>query len=282
VGALAGKVAVVTGAGVSRPGIGNGKATAILFAREGARIVLVDRDPHTCRETQQIIEGEGGTAICLTGDVSRELDCQALSHAAIAAFGQIDILHNNVGISSHGGLLDLPVADWERTFAVNLTSMFLMARACIPAMLETGAGRIINVSSISGVVAGGTPMLAYSVSKAAVLHLTRCIATEFAGRGLRCNAILPGLIDTPMVGEHADRGAYGTADPAEIRRVRDSLSPTGTQGTPWDVARTALFLAGEGSAYVNGQAIAVDGGLTCLGSGVRPVKSNAAEGNAAT
>ena len=203
-GLLAGKVAIVTGAGVSRPGMGNGRATAILFAREGAQLVLADRNLSSCTETKDMIAAEGGHAIAVTADVADEADCARIVAAGSEAFGGIDILHNNVGISSHGGALELDPAEWDRVFAVNVRSVFTMARAAIPAMLNRGGGRIINVSSIAAVVAGGTPMLAYSVSKAAVLHLTRCIATEFAAQGIRCNGILPGLIDTPMVRDHAE------------------------------------------------------------------------------
>lgn len=260
---LGGKVCIVTGAGSSGPGVGNGKATALLFAREGAKVVLVDRNAEAARETHAMISAEGGISEVLEADVSKMADIQRVAQLAVDLFGGIDVLHNNVGVSSYGGILELAEDDWDRIFAINLKSMFLMCKCTLPHMLARGGGSIINVSSIAALGEVGIPMLAYSVSKAAVHRFTRAVALEFARRGIRCNTILPGLIDTPMVNDHASANVYGTADRQEISRRRDLRSPTGRQGSAWDIANAALYLACDDSRYVNGVDIPVDGGLSC-------------------
>jgi NAD(P)-dependent dehydrogenase (short-subunit alcohol dehydrogenase family) len=260
---IEGKVCIVTGAGSSGPGIGNGKATAILFARHGAKVLLVDRQASAAEETLALITGEGGLAEVVQADVSVAADAQRVADTAHARFGRIDVLHNNVGISGgYGGVLDISEETWDRVFAVNLKSMFLLCKHVLPHMVRQGNGSVINVSSIAAHAESGITMLPYSVSKAAVARFSVAVACEFARKGIRCNTIYPGLIDTPMVRDHAASNVYGTADMAEIGKRRDQRSPTGRQGSPWDIAHAALYLASDESAYVNGIDLEVDGGMS--------------------
>jgi len=258
-GRLQGKVAIVTGAGSSGPGWGNGKATAVLFAREGARVLCVDRVAAAAEETAGLIAAEGGTALAHVADVADEAQVAATVAAAAARWGRLDVLHNNVGIGWPAGLLDLSLADWNRVMTVNVTSMFLMCKHAVPALLQAGGGAIVNVSSLSGLRAL-RPETAYATSKAAVNALTQNVAMEFAARKLRCNAIVPGLMDTPLVRVSLGAGK----SPAEVEALvaaRHALSPTGRMGDGWDVAKLAVFLASDEAAYINGQCLSVDGGL---------------------
>ena len=257
---LAGKVAIVTGAGSSGPGWGNGKATAVLFAREGARVLCVDRVAAAAEETAAVVAGEGGEAVEHVADVTVPDQVDATVAAATAHWGRLDVLHNNVGIGWPKGLLDIGLDDWERVMRINVTAMFLTCRAAVPALLAGGGGAIVNVSSLSGARAlrGET---VYAASKGAVDALTRNVAMEFAARGLRCNAILPGLMDTPLV-RNSLGASMGEAEMQTMLDARHALSPTGRMGTGWDVANMALYLASDESAYVNGQCFLVDGGLS--------------------
>ncbi len=253
------KVAIVTGAGSIGPGWGNGKATAVLFAREGAKVFAVDRNLPAAVEARDIIEGEGGDCIAFEADVARSADVEAMVAACLDAYGRIDILHNNVGIGSLGGPVELSEEEWDRVHAVNVKSIFLTAKSVLPVMERQGNGSIINISSVGGIRWIGIPYIAYASSKAAVLQVTQSVAVQFAGKGIRCNAILPGLINTPMVRaslmEH-----YGDID--KLNAERDRMSPTGKMGEAWDVAYAALYLASDESKYVNGIQLIVDGGLT--------------------
>jgi NAD(P)-dependent dehydrogenase (short-subunit alcohol dehydrogenase family) len=255
------KIAIVTGAGSVAEGVGNGKATAIVFAREGAKVMLVDYNLKAAQETRQIIEKEGGESFAFKADVSRAEMCREIVDTCIQNYGQIDILHNNVGIEIPGGLDETDETSWNQTLAVNLTSIFLLCKYSLPYLLAHGAGVIINISSINAVRTLPALSLAYGVSKAGVIALTREIAVEYAARGIRANAILPGMMDTPFV-RAALTGAYG-GNIAEMTKVRNDRCPTGKQGEPWDVANLALFLASSQSKYVTGQAIIVDGAQTC-------------------
>ncbi len=291
VGRLAGKVALVTGAGSSGPGWGNGKATAVLFAREGAKVFLVDVNPEAVAETKAIIEGEGGIARAWRADVSQAEEVASLVAACVETFGRIDVLHNNVGISALGGPVETDEAEWDRVFQVNLKSVFLTCKYVLPIMAAQGSGSIVNISSIASIRWGGVAYLAYSASKAALNQLTKCVGLEYARKGIRCNCILPGLMDTPMprvqlMEAFAGKGSRrseasadavsGTSGSArggveEMLRVRDAISPTGKQGEPWDVAYAALFLASDESKYVNATELVVDGGLSQATAG--PPKS---------
>lgn len=260
-GRLAGKVALVTGAGSIGPGWGNGKATAVLFAREGATVVAVDIVEDAARETLDIIRSEGGAGIARQVDVTASDQVAALVAEVRRLHGGIDILHNNVGTLELGGPVEASEESWRRIMDINVTSMFLTCKHVIPSMLDRGGGSIVNVSSVVAVTSVGQHYVSYSASKAAVNQLTRAVAIQYAGQGIRANAIMPGLMRTPMVEKTLGRNL----DPrqlAEMLARRDAICPTGRMGDAWDVAKVALFLASDDSAYVTGQLIAVDGGLT--------------------
>ena len=257
---LRGKAAIVTGAGSAGPGIGNGKAAAMLFAREGARVALADVNLDAAEETRRLIEAEGGEAFATQADVSAAADCQRLAQECLDAYGRIDVLHNNVGIEIPGGILEVSESDWDRTLDVNLKSVFLMCRAALPSMLKQGGGAIVNVSSINGIRTLPALSGPYGASKLGMVALTREIAIEFAGRGVRCNAVLPGMMRTPFV-EVSLTQAWG-GDVEDMMRQRDAMIPIGRQGESWDVASAALFLASDEAKYITGAALVVDGGLT--------------------
>lgn len=259
-GRLKDRIAIVTGAGsVAGSGVGNGKACAITYAREGAKVVAADIDIEAARATQKIIESEGGTCIVHAADVSRSADCKSLVEACIAAFGGVDILHNNVGITASGGPIDFEEAAWDRMMNINVKSMFLMAKFTLPHMEKQARGAIVNVSSINAWRAIPFPKAAYAASKAAVIALTTEIAIQYAAKGIRANVVMPGLIRSPIV-EANNVKLYG-GDLDEMWKKRDAMSPTGKQGTAWDVANASLFLASDEAAYVNGIVLPVDGGI---------------------
>lgn len=253
------KVAIVCGAGSAGPGWGNGKACAVAYAREGARVLAVDLNVDAAEETAAIIAGEGHEAVAHAADISEESVVAGLVASCVDRFGRVDILHNNVGIASLGGPLDVPLAEWERVMRVNVTGMYLTCRHVLPHMLERGAGAIVNISSLSAVKAARAE-LAYATSKGAVNAMTVNIAMQYARQGIRCNAILPGLINTPMVAE-ALSAHYGEGGVEAMVAARDKLSPTGRMGEAWDVAAAAVFLASDEAKYINGMLLHVDGGL---------------------
>lgn len=253
------KVANVVGAGQT-PGdtIGNGRATSILFAREGARVMLVDHNLESALETQAMIEAEGGACFSFKADVTREDDCRGFVQAAIEAYGRIDVLHNNVGIG--GGddeILSLTEAAWDRIMNVNLKGMFLSSRSVLPVMREQRAGSIINISSIAAVCSTG--IVAYKTSKAGVNALTQQIALENAKYNVRANAIMPGLMNTPMAIEGISK-ARGVPKEDLIRQRDASVPLGGKMGTAWDVAYAALFLASDEAKFITGVVLPVDGG----------------------
>ena len=253
------KVAIVVGAGQT-PGdtIGNGRATAILFARERARVVLVDCDRESALETQSLIEAEGGQCFTFEADVTRQEDCQAFVRAAVETYGRVDVLHNNVGIgTSDDGILSLTEESWDRIMSVNLKSMFLSSRSVLPAMREQRSGSIINISSIAAICS--TNIVAYKTSKAGVNALTHQIALENAKYNIRANAIMPGLMNTPMAIEGISKSRGIPKE--ELIRQRDASVPLGgTMGTAWDVAYAALFLASDEAKFITGVMLPVDGG----------------------
>jgi len=254
------KVALVTGAGSIGPGWGNGKATAVLFAREGAKVVAADLRLAAAEETKRIVESEGGSCEALQCDVSKSAEVAAIVERAIAAFGRIDVLHNNVGIVEVGGPVETSEESWDRVNDVNLKSMFLTCKEALPHMERQGKGAIVNIASIAGIRWTGVPYVSYSATKAAVIHFTRVVALQYARAGIRANSILPGLMNTPMI--HASLvGAYG-ANAEEMVRKRDAQCPMGRMGDAWDVAYAALFLASDEAKYITGTELVVDGGLT--------------------
>ncbi len=214
-------------------------------------------------ETAGIITGEGGKATAFTADVSRAGDVEAMVAACLKAFGRIDVLDNNVGIAETGSVVDVSEADWDRVFAVNLKSAFLAMKHVIPVMAKQGGGSIINISSIASIRHLGISYVTYGTTKAAMNQMTRTTAVEFAAKNIRVNAILPGLMKTPMVEHSAGLAAsYANGDVEAMWRARDAQVPMGHMGDAWDVANAALFLASDESKYVTGIELVVDGGIT--------------------
>jgi NAD(P)-dependent dehydrogenase (short-subunit alcohol dehydrogenase family) len=261
---LKGKTAMVVGAGSIGPGWGNGKATAVTFARQGAQVFCVDRNGAAAAETVKIITGEGGKAASFTADVSRAAEVEAMVAACLKTFGRIDVLDNNVGIAEMGGVVEVTEAEWDRVFAVNLKSAFLSMKHVIPVMQKQGGGSIINISSVASIRHVGISYVTYAASKAAMNQMTRTTAVQYAPDHIRVNAILPGLMKTPMVEHSAGLAqSYAKGDVEAMWRARDAQVPMGHMGEAWDVANAALFLASDESKYVTGLELVVDGGLTC-------------------
>jgi NAD(P)-dependent dehydrogenase (short-subunit alcohol dehydrogenase family) len=257
-GRLAGKIALVLGAGQT-PGetIGNGRATALLFAREGAAVVAVDRNLESAEETVAQIRAEGGRASAFHADVTREAECAALIAECVRLHGRIDVLHNNVGIGGgDAGPAHVREEAWDRILSVNLKSVIFPCKHVLPVMRGQRGGSIVNVSSIAAVCA--TPIVAYKASKAGVNAYTQSLAIGNAKYGIRANVIMPGLIHTPMAieGISAARGVSRE----DLIRERDAMVPLGHMGTAWDVAFAALFLASDEARFVTGVALPVDGG----------------------
>ena len=257
---LENKVAIVFGAGSVGEGWGNGKATATLFAREGARVVCVDINRAAADETVGIITGEGGMATAAPCDVTNSQQVRAVVDAVVAEHGRIDVLHNNVGYATMGGPIELDEAAWHRTIDLNVTSCFLTCKHVLPQMLRQGGGAIVNVSSIAAVRYTGYPYAAYYAAKAAVNNFTMGLALQYAAQNIRVNAIMPGLMNTPLIFQQIS-GQY--ADAAAMVAARDAACPSGRMGTAWDIAKAALFLASDDAGYITGISLPVDGGLSC-------------------
>jgi len=257
---VTGKVAIVTGAGSIGPGIGNGKASAIIYAREGAQVMLVDYNLEAAEETKGLIDKEGGHCIAFQADVSKSGDCKSMVEKCIQTFGRVDILHNNVGIEIPGGAVETSEEDWDKMMNVDLKSMFLTCKYALPYMEKQGSGCIINISSIQAVRTLSYTSLAYCASKAGIIALTREVAIQYAPKGIRANAILPGLMNTPMVVTSLTDAFGGNVE--EVVKKRDAMCPMGKQGDAWDTAYAALFLASDEAKYITGVALLVDGGLT--------------------
>ncbi|WP_433801251.1 SDR family NAD(P)-dependent oxidoreductase [Actinomycetospora sp. CA-084318] len=249
---LRGRVAVVFGAGSSGTAISNGRAAALAYAAAGAAVVAVDRDPEQAALTARQVVEQGGRATGVRADVTVEDDVVVALDAAADAFGPVTILHNNVGVATPLGLVDLSRAAWDAALAVNVSGVFLTCKHAVPRMVAAGGGAVVNVSSVAAIRHPGYDYPGYMAAKAAVDQLTVSVALTYAAHGVRANAVLPGLIDTPLVGDQ-----IGDEAAARARR-----SPTGRCGTPWDVANAAVFLASDDAAYVNGVCLPVDGGLT--------------------
>jgi len=248
---LKGKVALITGAGS-----GIGRESALLFAREGASVVVADVVAEAGRETVSAIASSGGRAVFVRSDVSRAADVRAMVEAAEESYERLDVLFNNAGIfpAADGSVLETDEATWDLVMSVNLKGVFLGCKYGIPALLRSGGGSIVNTASFVALMGAATPQIAYTASKGGVLSMTREIAIEFARRGIRANAICPGPVETPLLAELF-------SDPA--RRARRMVHiPPGRLARPEEIARAALFLASDESSYINGTAFTVDGGIT--------------------
>lgn len=257
-GRLKGKVAIVFGAGSIGEGWGNGKAAAAAYARAGAKVVAVDLNAAAAEVTRNVILSEGHDAISVAADTTRLEDVQRGVDAALGAYGRIDILHNNVGITSQGGPVETGEEVWDRVMTVNVKSMFLACKAVLPTMEAQQSGAIINIGALGGVRWTGYAYCAYAASKGAVNSFTQSIALQYAGKGIRANCILPGVMDTPHIYKQIS-GFY--QDTEAMVAARHKMSPTGRMGDGWDVAHAAVFLASDEAKYINGIELFVDGGM---------------------
>jgi NAD(P)-dependent dehydrogenase (short-subunit alcohol dehydrogenase family) len=258
---ILGKVAIVTGGGAPDEGIGNGRAAAILLARSGAKVVVVDIEREAADQTVGVIEAEGGTAMTHIADVSDENQCKALVEATVNRFGRLDLLDNNVGIGGRGSVVDTPPDLWRRVMTINVDSVFYVSRYAIPAMIETaGGGAIVNVSSISALRPRG--LTAYSTSKGAVIALTRAMAVDHGPQNIRVNCVAPGPVYTP-------RMWTGQMTPAG-REARRKASVLGLEGVGWDIGHAVRFLLSAQARYITGQTLVVDGGATLVGPSRTP------------
>jgi NAD(P)-dependent dehydrogenase (short-subunit alcohol dehydrogenase family) len=253
-GELDGRVVVVFGAGSSGTAISNGEAAALAYARAGAAVAVIDRSADEARRVAKEIAAGGGTGLAVTADVTRESEVSAAVATVLRELGPPHVLHNNVGVPWPGAVPELDLDSWNTALTVNLTSTYLTCHHILPHMIAAGRGVIVNVSSVAAIRDTGYVYPAYNAAKAGVNQLTVSIALTYADRGIRANAILPGLIDTPLV------GARLTTGPAALA-ARHARSPTGRMGSPHDVANAAVFLASDRAAYVNGVCLPVDGGL---------------------
>ena len=255
---LKGRVALVFGAGSSGPGWGNGKAAAVTYAREGAIVIAIDIDLDAARATEQIIRAEGFACEAARTDVTQGADIRALVDDVAARHGRIDILHNNVGITAMGGPIEESEESWHRVIDLNLTSAFLTCKHVLPVMLRQGKGAVVNVSSLAA-VRYSYPYSSYLASKAGLNQFTVGVAMQYAKQGIRANAIMPGMINTPLIYKQI-AGQY--ASPEDMVRERDAVCPMGRMGTAWEVANAALFLASDEASYITGLCMPVDGGLS--------------------
>jgi NAD(P)-dependent dehydrogenase (short-subunit alcohol dehydrogenase family) len=258
---LENRVAIVMGAGqTAGDTIGNGRATAILFAREGARVLVVDRRLDSAHETVDMIQGEGGSAVAVEADATSDSACAALVKDCLDTHGRIDILHNNVGIGgADAGPAHIEEAGWDHILSVNLKSVVFPCKAVLPAMREQQSGVIINISSIAAVCSTG--IVAYKTSKAGINAYTQSLAIGNAQYGIRANVIMPGLMETPMAIEGISKGLG--IDKQELIAARNAQVPLrGKMGSAWDIAHAAVFLASDEAAFITGVALPVDGGQT--------------------
>jgi NAD(P)-dependent dehydrogenase (short-subunit alcohol dehydrogenase family) len=252
-GRLTGKVAIVTGAASQAEGVGNGAAVAMLFAREGARVVLVNRSLERAKALEETIRAEDGEAKAFAADVTRPDSTEAMAAFAVDSYGRLDILHNNVGVGAGGNTVTVSLDDWNRLIASNLTSAMLCCRACIPRMRACGGGSIVNVSSTAGMIGlSGTPgAVAYTATKAGLQGLTLSVAADHAAEGIRANCLIVGTVYTPLVAFMGEEG----------RERRRKAVPLQTEGAGWDVAYAAVYLASDESRWVTGVMLPIDGGF---------------------
>ena len=259
---MAGKVAIVSGAGSVGPGWGNGKATATLLARQGASVFLLDINDAAVAETKSIIEGEGGTCATHRCDMMVAADVAEMVQACIDRFKRIDILVNNVGGSAPGDPVSMSEEVWDRQIDFNLKTAFLGCKYVIPTMLEKGKGAIVNIASVAGLrndFGSGRSHVGYSASKAGVIQLSRSVAGTYAKKGIRVNTVIPGLMHTPLVETRLAKTVAGN-DVTKLIAARNAAVPMGKMGDAWDVAHAVLFLASDEAKFITGTEIIVDGG----------------------
>jgi len=254
------KVALVFGAGSSGEGWSNGKAAAVAYARQGARVIAVDRSDIAAQETADLIRSERHQAIAVCADITDTASVAAAVAHAMQTYGRVDILHNNVGMAMMGGPLELDEAQWQQSLDVNLGSIYRTAKAVLPHMLAQGSGVIINISSLAAIRWSGYPYFSYCAAKAAVNQATVALALQYAKQGIRANAILPGLIDTPLIYREIS-SQYPSIE--AMREARHQAVPRGRMGSAWDIAHAAVFLASDNAAFINGVCLPVDGGQSC-------------------
>ncbi len=251
---LKGKVAVVTGAGSRGDGIGNGRAAAILLAMDGARVALLDVDEDAAKVTMNMISAEGGESFAIACDITSDADVAAAIQQVTQRWGGIDILVNNVGIGGPAGdAVTLDLEGWDKGMRINVTSMMLLARHCVPEMRKRNSGSIVNISSVAGLM-GGNPNLLYPTSKGAVVNMTRAMAAHYGEDGIRVNCVAPGMVYTPMV------SSKGMSE--EVRAIRRKRSLLQVEGSGWDVGHAVRFLAGDEARWITGVVLPVDAGAT--------------------
>ena len=248
---LEGKVAIVTGAGTRGPMPGTGQATAILFARQGAKVLLVDLEIERAQETQATIEAEGGQASLFQADVTQEETCRAMVDTCLERYRALHILFNNVGMAGSGMVTEVEEAVWSRALDTNLKSAALASKYAVPAMADSGGGSIIHISSIDGLRAGMSRNIPYAVAKGGLVTLTKAMAVHHGREGIRVNCIAPGHLHAPFVAHISD----------EKRELRRKAGPLGTEGEAWDVAWAAVFLASDEARWISGVVLPIDAGL---------------------
>lgn len=259
-GRLEGKVVLVFGAGSVGEGWGNGKATSVAYAREGATVIAVDKHKAAADMTTSIIESLGGRVASFSADVTDSTSVKEVVDKVMSDYGRIDVLHNNVGTTIMGGPIEMTEEQWHTVIDVNLTSVFLTCKHVLPGMLERGKGAIVNISSIAAIRYTGYPYPAYYAAKAGINQFTVGLALQYARQGIRVNAIMPGLMNTPLIYQQIS-GQY--ADAEAMAHARHEATPMGRMGTGWDIAAAAVFLASDEANYITGVCLPVDGGLTC-------------------
>lgn len=260
------RVALVFGAGACGEGWGNGKAAAVAYSRAGAKVVSVDLNLEAAEETAGIIRAEGGECLAVQANAAISADVKSAVEQTLAAYDRIDILHNNVGICRAGSPVTLSEEDWDLSIDSNLKSVFLACKYVLPVMEKQGSGAITNISSILSVRVSQYDQIAYYASKAGVDHFTRAVAVKYANMGIRCNVILPGLINTPLLYNNPKVVEESHGSIEQMIKDRDAMSPTGKMGEAWDIANAAVFLASDKARYINGVQLPVDGGLINLQS----------------
>ncbi|KAB2866070.1 MAG: SDR family oxidoreductase [Bauldia sp.] len=256
------KVVLLFGAGSSGEGWGNGKATAALFAQEGARVVGVDLNLSAAEETRARVAEMGYDMDALCADVTDSAQVRAAVAHTVERYGRIDVLHNNVGVTKMGNPVDLSEKDWQFSLDTNLTGVFLTCKHVLPVMVEQRSGAIVNISSLASIQINRMPYFGYYASKAGLNHFTRALAVDYAPYGIRANAVLPGVMDTPLIYKQIST-EYETVE--DMIRARNSASPMGRMGDAWDVAYASLFLASDEAKYITGVCLPVDGGKSCAG-----------------